>query len=325
MRLVTVKTVRDRMLLPDTNRINDAIFEIVQGVTDTLESDLRTTFAFQARNVDLFYRKDSMREGNRFHEKFLFSRGLVTEDANDVKVVTSPRRGGFLSDTTVLTTLDLRDVAASAVIENKDQFVLLTDEALRRGIITVQDFRLFRTYVQVTYDAGIAEDRNKSDLFLQEVPAAGFTLQGAPSVTFADADPDTITRAAGDWAADGFRAGDVIVVSGTASNDGTFVVATVTALVLTLVSADTLTAEVFAGPTISVGALQAVPTFLKELAILQTMAELTTSDAVGGALQREARTASRGEERRVQRIERQIQILLDKHVRYEPGAHRPIC
>ncbi len=313
------------MLLPNVDRINDAICEIVEGVTDALETDLRTTFGFQARNVDLFYRRDSMREGNRFNEKFVFSRGLVTEDANDVQVVTSPRRGGFLSGTTVLTTLDLRDVAASAVVENKDQFVMITDEALRRGVITVQDFRLFRTYVQVTYDAGIAEDRNVSDLFLQEVPSAGFALQGAPSVTFADSDPDTITRDAGSWTADGFRPGDVVVVGGTASNDGTFVVDGVSALVLTLSAADSLTAEVIVDPGISVGALQAVPSWLRELAILQTMAELTTSDAVAGALQRESRTASKGEERRGDRLERQIGSLMDKHVRYEPGAHRPVC
>jgi hypothetical protein len=292
-------------------------------VTDGLEGDLRTTFAFQARAVDLFYRRDSMREGNRFHEKFLLSRGLVTQDANDIEVLTSPRRGGFLEGTSV-SQFDLRDPGASATVADKDQFVMLTEDGLRRGILTVQDFRLSNTYVQATYDAGIAQDRGKSDLFLQEVPSAGFSMQGAPNLTFADADPDTITRDAGDWDADGFRVGDVIVVSSTVSNDGTYVLAAVTTLVLTLSSADGLTAEATAAAVVSVGALQAVPGWLKELATLETMVELTTSDAIAGALQREARTAGRAEQKRVERLESQIATLLDKHARYEPGAHQPV-
>lgn len=311
-------------MLPNVDRISDAIFEIITGVTDGLETDLRTAFAFQARNVDLFYRKDSLREGNRFHEKFMLSRGLVSEDAVDMEVLTSPRRNGFLVGATT-SQFDLRDPAASAAVENKDQFVMLTEDGFRRGIVTVQDFRLFRTYVQCTYDAGIAEDRNKSDLYLQSVPAAGFTMQGAPSLTFVDANPDTITRAAGDWVADGFRVGDPIVVTGTASNNSTFVLAAVTTTVLTLVTADSLTAEVAAAAAVRVGAVQAVPAWLKELATLQTMLELTTSDAVAGALQREARTRGRAEDKRVERLERSIDVLLDKHARYEPGAIRPVC
>ncbi len=321
--LIQVKSVRDRMMLPNVDRINSAISEIISGLLAGLESDLRTTLAFQARAVDLFYRRDSLREGNRFHEKLLLSRGLVSEDANDVEVLTAPRRGGFLEGTSV-TQFDLRDTS-SGLVDNKDQFVMLTDDGFRRGIVTVQDFRLFRAYTQITYDAGIAEDRDKSNLFLQEVPAAGFSLQGGPSVTFADADPDTITRATGDWVADGFRVGDIIVVSGTVSNDGSYVVTTVTTTVLTLATADELTAEVFVGPAIRVGALQAVPGWLKELATLQTMLELTTSDALGGALQREARTATRPDATRATQLETRINVLLDKHMRYEPGAVRPVC
>lgn len=68
-------------------------------------------------------------------------------------------------------------------------------------------------------------------------------LQGGPDLTFADADPDTITRSAGSWIADGFVAGMVITVSGSASNDGTFTIDSLTATVLTLDAGDTLVAE----------------------------------------------------------------------------------
>ncbi len=322
MRLVRNQSVRNRMMLPNVDRINDAIQEIVSGVTDELEAQLRTTFAFQARNVDLFYRRDSLREGGRFHEKFAFSRGLISQDANDIEVLTSPRRNGFLEGT-VTSQFDLRDPALSGTVEDKDQFVVITGESLARGIITIQDFRLIRSYVQVTYDGGIAADRDKPDLFLQD--ATTFSMQGGPGLTFADANPDTITRDAGDWTADGFRVGDVIVVSGTVSNNGSFVLAGVATTVLTLSTGDVLVAEVAVSASVRVGAIQAVPGWLKELATLRVMQELTTSDAVAGALQREARTRSQGEAQRVERLERQIDVLLDRHTRYEPGAHQPVC
>ena len=63
------------------------------------------------------------------------------------------------------------------------------------------------------------------------------------NMTFADADPDTITRASGSWITDGFVAGDEVDVSGSASNDGTYIVASVAASVLTLHAAETLAAE----------------------------------------------------------------------------------
>lgn len=69
------------------------------------------------------------------------------------------------------------------------------------------------------------------------------TLGGA-TLTYATAGPDTITRGAGDWEADGLQAGDRVTATGTASNDGiTYTVATVTTTVLTLVSDDAVVPE----------------------------------------------------------------------------------
>ncbi len=65
----------------------------------------------------------------------------------------------------------------------------------------------------------------------------------ADDLTFVDSNPDTITRTVGSFVTDGFQAGMRIVVSGTASNDGEFTVATVAALTLTLVAADAVVAE----------------------------------------------------------------------------------
>lgn len=63
--------------------------------------------------------------------------------------------------------------------------------------------------------------------------AATCTVVGGPTLTFA-ASGDTITRNRGSWLTDGFRPGDSVTVSGSASNNTTLAAVTVTALVLTL-------------------------------------------------------------------------------------------
>ena len=62
------------------------------------------------------------------------------------------------------------------------------------------------------------------------------------TVTFADADPDTIVRASGDWTTN-FEAGMKIRITNSTSNDGVYTIATVVALTITLEAADTLAAE----------------------------------------------------------------------------------
>lgn len=75
-----------------------------------------------------------------------------------------------------------------------------------------------------------------SDDLAAEV-SANVTVVGRATLTFANSG-DTITRNRGSWLADGFRAGDSVTISGSdsATNDGSFTVSTVTALVLTLES-----------------------------------------------------------------------------------------
>lgn len=82
------------------------------------------------------------------------------------------------------------------------------------------------------------------------LPAAAMShdvvrMTGAPALTFAEvgATGDTITRATGSWLADGFAVGDVITVSGSASNNVTGPIASLSATVITLGTTD-LAAEV---------------------------------------------------------------------------------
>lgn len=59
-------------------------------------------------------------------------------------------------------------------------------------------------------------------------------MQGEPSDVDFVAAADTITRNTGSWVADGFKVGMQITIDGTASNDGTHTVVTVTPTVLTV-------------------------------------------------------------------------------------------
>ena len=81
-------------------------------------------------------------------------------------------------------------------------------------------------------------------MFLQyKSTTATQVVASSDNLTFADADPDTITRATGSFVTDGYTAGMAITVAGTTSNDGTYIVATVSATVLTLIAEEALTAE----------------------------------------------------------------------------------
>ena len=53
-----------------------------------------------------------------------------------------------------------------------------------------------------------------------------------PTITYADT-PNIATRASGSYIADGFKVGDMIVISGSTSNDGTYTITALTATVLT--------------------------------------------------------------------------------------------
>jgi len=71
-------------------------------------------------------------------------------------------------------------------------------------------------------------------------------------IAFVDSNPDTITRSdGGSFAADGYVAGDTIMVGGSTSNDRVFTLAAVTPGTLTLVTADALTAEA-AGASVTI-------------------------------------------------------------------------
>src|SRR5262249_40382244 len=82
----------------------------------------------------------------------------------------------------------------------------------------------------------VAGSQSNDGLYqIGSVSSDGSTLILIPGEALADESnstaavngPDTITRATGSWGTDGVQAGQVITVAGTQSNDGTYVVASV--------------------------------------------------------------------------------------------------
>lgn len=92
---------------------------------------------------------------------------------------------------------------------------------------------------------------------VDEGPVSSVTVTASPGLTFANSG-DTVTRNRGSWLTDGFRAGDSVTVAGSSggTNDGTFVVDTVTALVLTFVAGGVDADEVAASSAVTFNAGQ---------------------------------------------------------------------
>ncbi len=90
---------------------------------------------------------------------------------------------------------------------------------------------------------------------VNEGPVAGCSVVGSGSLTFAEvgATGDTITRSRGSWLADGFRVGDVVSITGTASNNVSGAIAALTATVLTFGTTD-LNAEVISSFLVTITA-----------------------------------------------------------------------
>lgn len=66
------------------------------------------------------------------------------------------------------------------------------------------------------------------------VPATQVTAAGGRTLTFADANPDTVTASSGSFVSDGYKVGMTLTVAGTSSNNGTYTITVVAATVITV-------------------------------------------------------------------------------------------
>jgi hypothetical protein len=161
----------------------------------------------------------------------------------------SPRTDGVLADIDGDTgTLDSATAGFSGVVNADDLVIIVEDGSDHRGVYKVVSVTDDDTLVLNTSDKPFTSV-GSIDFYIVE-PGMYFqymwdevSLSSTGNLTFADANPDTIERASGSWSGDGVEVGDVITISGTTNNDGSYTVATVGTNLLTLVATDSLTAE----------------------------------------------------------------------------------
>lgn len=92
------------------------------------------------------------------------------------------------------------------------------------------------------------------------------TVVTSTGISFQNVNPDTITRAAGSFVTQGFAAGGKITITGSTSNNGTYTIASVSALVLTLIATDALTNE-SAGASVTITPTTSVDCVVRNLMI----------------------------------------------------------
>ena len=119
----------------------------------------------------------------------------------------------------------------------------LTDSytSVNSGVITLGKSELVS--LGVHYTMGTAETANSIQLKFEVFNKSNAVVAQKTTLAFVDSGPDTITDLGNGFLTAGFVSGQMIKVSGTASNNGIFTVATAVAGTLTLDAGDTLTAE----------------------------------------------------------------------------------
>lgn len=115
-------------------------------------------------------------------------------------------------------------------------------------------------------------------------PYPDCAMQGEPADVDFSAAADTITRGTGSWVTDGFKVGMDITIAGTASNNGTFTVTTVTATELTTDGSPSLADETNVdGSTFTITGTESTSTWRNALAadiVGNSEATLKTSSRV---------------------------------------------
>ena len=94
-----------------------------------------------------------------------------------------------------------------------------------------------------TEGAGFGIIHPTTDPYSWNTAAALVTTGSLTNISFVDSNPDRITRAAGDFTADGFVADEEVMVVGSQLNEGVYTIDVAAALTLTLAASDSLQNE----------------------------------------------------------------------------------
>jgi hypothetical protein len=169
--------------------------------------------------------------------------------------VVDPRTDGVIANVSGVTgTLTSATAGFDGGVVTIGDYVIITESASNhRGIYKVITVDSATQLTLNTADYAFTSQSNidfkivRPGMYLQYKNDVVISGPSTGNLTFNDANPDTIVRASGSWVSDGVVAGDIVVVAGSTSNNGTYTVASVAALTLTLISTDSLTNETVVG------------------------------------------------------------------------------
>ena len=151
-----------------------------------------------------------------------------------------------------------RTLGTSSIVIAADDLLIIRTPGNDRGIYKVTSIPSDTILVVDSTDHNLNSGSDYFNNVVFEVTKPGMYLQykqdnlgyfNAGNLTFANANPDTITRATSVWASDvnlsgtAITTGSIITIAGTTSNNGSFTVASVDGAIITLVASDTLTPE----------------------------------------------------------------------------------
>ena len=239
--------------------------ETIQGQCPSVDIDVTSDFSFVDSNPDTITRA----AGSFITDGFLAGDKVTVYSAGDTSLndgqTFTIAAGGVAALALTLEAADavvvegpvnvqlLTQRITYLVLPHRDNTFLNQTQTFERST-EVRSNRMGGTQVGGTIEVGgTVSVPLKLDNGVRELLESAYSSVFAPIVSdaaaagttfsFVDSDPDTITRAAGSFVADGILDGDLITVSGTASNNGTFTVATVAPTTITLIASDTLIAE----------------------------------------------------------------------------------
>jgi hypothetical protein len=164
--------------------------------------------------------------------------------------IVSPKTDGALADIDG-DTGSVTSTGSFAGVAINDMVVVTEPASDHRGVYKITDVtgvpnsvivntedKAFTTQSNIDFYA--IEPSMKLQYKWEQIVAS--VVDGGSGYDFADVNPDTITTTGAKWAS--VLPGDIAIVSGSTSNDGSYTVASATGTVLTLIGTDTLTAEV---------------------------------------------------------------------------------
>ena len=150
--------------------------------------------------------------------------------------------------TSVGATFTTDDGLGSRIVLAGDMVIVSTGTGVVLGVYKVVSITSATVLVLNTEDQIFSGETNQTyrimrpGMYLQylSTTSTGFTQA---DISFADANPDTITRGTGSWITDGYEIGTAITIAGSTSNDGTYIISSRTATIITLITSETLIVE----------------------------------------------------------------------------------